>query len=237
MEALLLILGALLYLAAVGLTLAVPFGMLAVAVIGVQRLLRALVARAGARAEARRGLRPSDRDRATVLRRLSDQCAAGRLTYHELEDRAERTWSARTYAQLERLERDLPEGHGRARLERFRGWLYAAAIYNACWGAAVVLLASPVAWKCVGMLVLVFAPAYWWAAQDPDRHAHVVAIGLLGKILGPLGFIWAAGTGRLPAEFVFVILANDVLWWAAFGGFVHAAAQAHGGWRRFLAGT
>ena len=46
--------------------------------------------------------------------------------------------------------------------------------------------AGPVAWKCVGMLVACYAPGYWWAARRP--LPEIVAIGLLGKILGPIGF-------------------------------------------------
>jgi len=86
------------------------------------------------------------------------------------------------------------------------------------------------------MMVLVYSPAYWWAARNPERHAHFVAIGLLGKMLGPLGFTWAAATGRLPYVFALVILTNDLLWWPAFGAFVRTAARAHGGWKPFLLG-
>jgi small multidrug resistance pump len=95
-----------------------------------------------------------------------------------------------------------------------RRWMYAAAAYNALWGLGVVLFAGPVAWKCVGMLVACYAPGYWWAARRP--LPEIVAIGLLGKILGPIGFVWVLATGRLPLAFGFVILANDVVWWPAF---------------------
>jgi len=95
-----------------------------------------------------------------------------------------------------------------------RNWMYAAAGYNALWGTGVVIFAGPVAWKCVGMLVACYAPGYWWAARRPNPE--LVAVGLLGKVLGPIGFAWAAATGRLPLAFGFVILANDVVWWPAF---------------------
>src|SRR5688500_13308367 len=90
-------------------------------------------------------------------------------------------------------------------------WLKAAAIYNVVWGTANVLwpkqalrlLGVPEfvpasAWRTVGMMVAGYAPAYWWAAQDPHRRAHIVAIGLLGHVLGPLGFVWALKRKRLP---------------------------------------
>ena len=97
---------------------------------------------------------------------------------------------------------------------RFQRWLYAAAVYNVLWGGAVVLFVHPVAWKCVGMLVACYAPGYWLAARRP--HPELVAVGLLGKVLGPAGFAWAAATGRLPLAFGLVIVANDLIWWPAF---------------------
>src|SRR5436305_15058690 len=106
--------------------------------------------------------------------------------------------------------------------------MYAAAAYNVLWGLGVVVFAGPVAWKCVGMLVACYAPGYWWAARRP--LPEIVAIGLLGKILGPIGFVWAAATGRLPLAFGFVIAANDVVWWPAFvASLVSAYAGAPAG--------
>src|SRR5215218_3425168 len=82
---------------------------------------------------------------------------------------------------------------------RYRPWFAAAAVYNLLWGSAVVLfpvqsftwlgLAAPrpvAIWQVVGMLVAVYAPAYWWASRNPWRHRHMIVIGLLGKVLGPL---------------------------------------------------
>ena len=89
--------------------------------------------------------------------------------------------------------------------------LWAAAIYNLAWGALLVLFplvpfrwASmpppnyPEIWQCLGMVVGVYGVAYALAARDPIRHWPVVLAGLLGKILGPIGFVLAALDGRLP---------------------------------------
>ena len=92
--------------------------------------------------------------------------------------------------------------------------MVAAAAYNLLWGGAVVVFAGPVPWKCVGMLVACYAPGYWWAARRPNPE--LVGVGLLGKILGPIGFAWAAATGRLSLAFGHVIVANDLVWWPAF---------------------
>lgn len=134
-------------------------------------------------------------------------------------------------------------------LRRYRPWLLAAAGYNLLWGSATVLfpewlfqvtgMPAPAAlplWQVVGMFVLVFAPGYWWAAQYPLRHRHLVLTGLLGKLLGPLGFAWAAATAQLPLVFGLTILTNDLLWWPAFALFVRDAARISGGWRAFLSG-
>jgi small multidrug resistance pump len=129
-------------------------------------------------------------------------------------------------------------------------WLKAAAAYNLAWGAVNVLWPKralrvlgvpadepPVAWQTVGMMVAAYAPAYWWASRDPLPRAHLVAVGLTGKILGPLGFVWAVRTGRLPLRFGLTILSNDLVWWPAFAAILRDAAEEAGGWNAFLAGN
>ncbi len=61
-----------------------------------------------------------------------------------------------------------------------RRWLYAAASYNVIWGVATGLKPgwligltglprdeSQKPWQVVGMMVMVYAPAYFWAARRP----------------------------------------------------------------------
>ena len=124
-----------------------------------------------------------------------------------------------------------------ASLERYRVWFYAAAFYNLCWGSVVTVAANSLAWQVVGMFVLVYAPAYWWVARQPERHAHLVAIALLGKILGPLGLLASVAIGRASPNLAWVIVTNDVIWWPAFALYLREAAQLRGGWREFLAGA
>jgi len=134
-------------------------------------------------------------------------------------------------------------------LLKYRPWLYAASAYNLLWGSANVLfprllfdlvgIPAPALlplWGVVGMFVLVYAPGYWWAARYPSRHAHLVLIGALGKVLGPAGFAWAALTGQLPLAFGWTILTNDLIWWPAFALYLRDAARQAGGWAAFLAG-
>ncbi|MBI3464523.1 MAG: hypothetical protein HY000_15940, partial [Planctomycetes bacterium] len=74
----------------------------------------------------------------------------------------------------------------------------------------------PSIWACVGMVVGVYAIAYAVAAWRPERADVLVAIGLLGKVLGPLGWLHAVWTGELPPRTFPIILANDLIWWFPF---------------------
>ena len=134
-------------------------------------------------------------------------------------------------------------------ISRYRPWFYAAAVYNLLWGSAVVLFPvqsfsllglsppSPVSiWQVVGMLVAVYAPAYWWADRDPWRHRHFIVIGLLGKVLGPVGFLWSTWRGTLPWSFGWVNVTNDLIWWPSFALFLRDAAARGSGWTALLRG-
>lgn len=134
-------------------------------------------------------------------------------------------------------------------LARYRPWFYAAALYNLLWGVLTALFPfwlfdlvgmprpnyAPL-WQVVGMFVLVYAPAYWWAARYPYRHRHLIVIGLLGKVLGPLGFVGSVALGQLPLAFGLTILTNDLVWWPAFFAFLFTVARMAGGWPRLLQG-
>lgn len=134
-------------------------------------------------------------------------------------------------------------------LRKYSPWLYAAALYNLLWGGLNVLFPRLLfdiigvpppsvlpLWSVVGMFVLVYAPAYWWAARYPSRQTHLVLIGMLGKILGPLGFAWSALSGQLPIAFGWTILTNDLVWWPSFTLYLLTAAKQSGGWLPFLRG-
>ncbi len=134
------------------------------------------------------------------------------------------------------------------RVQRYKPWFYAAAIYNFVWGTITILfpnlffdligsvrLNQPALWQVVGMFVLVYAPAYWWAARRPERHYHLIIIGLLGKILGPIGFVWSVGTDALPLAFGWTILTNDLIWWPMFFAYLGDVLRYHR-WQSILSG-
>jgi Domain of unknown function (DUF1707) len=68
------------------------------------------------------GIRAADSDRERVADRLRDAAADGRLDSDELEERLERAFGARTYAELDALVADLPSpARERRRPPRRRG--------------------------------------------------------------------------------------------------------------------
>ncbi len=108
--------------------------------------------------------------------------------------------------------------------------LRAAAIYNVIWGAWVVLfpnhffqlvgmepLNHPMVWQGMGMVIGVYGLGYWWAAQNVFRHWPIIAVGFLGKIFGPLGFVMNYALDRVPFSFIYTLLTNDFIWWIPFG--------------------
>lgn len=104
-----------------------------------------------------------------------------------------------------------------------------AAVYNILWGAWVGLFPQhffsligmepinyPVVWQGMGMVIGVYGLGYWWASYDPMRHWPIVAVGFLGKIFGPLGFLFHYSMGNLPLAFGWTLLFNDLIWWFPF---------------------
>lgn len=123
-----------------------------------------------------------------------------------------------------------------------RGWLVAAGLYNLAWGAVMVLAPVwslrmlgveapdqrywPQFWACIGMIVGVYGLGYLIASRNPARHWPIVLVGLLGKVLGPIGLVDAAMHGHLPWSMGYTLLTNDVLWWAPFTTILWRAARA-----------
>ena len=116
-----------------------------------------------------------------------------------------------------------------------------AAIYNIVWGAWVVLFPGqffeltgmdpinhPMVWQGMGMVIGVYGLGYWWASYDPIRHWPVVAVGFLGKIFGPIGFLLNYMEGNVPLSFISTLITNDFIWWIPFAYILKQAWNA--GW-------
>jgi hypothetical protein len=120
-----------------------------------------------------------------------------------------------------------------------RSTLILAGVYNLLWGAWVILFPLalfgwtgmeppryPQIWQCVGMIVGVYGVGYLLAARNPVRHWPIVLVGLLGKTLGPIGFLGAALRGELPWAWGATVVTNDLIWWVPFGAILFEAARA-----------
>lgn len=105
-----------------------------------------------------------------------------------------------------------------------------AAVYNLIFGFLTLLFPEatltwagmeapryPQIWQCLGMVIGVYGVGYWIAASDPIRHWPIVFVGFLGKIFGPIGFVWNAWMGVLPWSLGWMIITNDLIWWIPFG--------------------
>jgi hypothetical protein len=118
--------------------------------------------------------------------------------------------------------------------------LYAAGAVNLSWGTFVVLFPLalfrwagmaapryPGLWQFVGMLVGVYGIGYLAVARDPLTHWPVVLVGLIAKILAPIGYLVAAARDEISPAFGAATLANDVLWWIPFGLILVHAYRRH----------
>lgn len=107
--------------------------------------------------------------------------------------------------------------------------LKGAAVYNILWGAWVVLFPSQffqltgmeipnqlMIWQGMGMVIGVYGLGYWWASYAPVRHWPIVAVGFLGKIFGPIGFVFNYLQDIVPAAFGWTLITNDLIWWIPF---------------------
>jgi hypothetical protein len=108
-----------------------------------------------------------------------------------------------------------------------------AAAYNVAFGAWAVLWPGsffefcameapryPAIWRCLGMVVGVYGLGYAYAAWRLDRAFPFIALGLVGKLLGPIGWVATVHAGEWPARTFTLMLFNDVVWWLPFGLFL-----------------
>ena len=79
---------------------------------------------------------------------------------------------------------------------------------------------SPALWACLGMVVGLYGFLYLYAAWRLERARPIIAIGLLGKILGPIGAAVTVATGELPPRMLSLLVLNDVIWWLPFAMFL-----------------
>src|SRR4029079_262191 len=78
----------------------------------------------------------------------------------------------------------------------------------------------PGIWACLGMVIGLYGVGYAYAAWRLDRGFVFIAIGLAGKILGPIGWVMSVRNGELPLRTFPLIVFDDLLWWTPFAMFL-----------------
>lgn len=110
-------------------------------------------------------------------------------------------------------------------------WLWIAAWYNLGFGYWVVIFPSQAfelfsmevppylfIWQSVGMIVGVYGIGYGVAAFNEVKHWAIVLVGWLGKIFGPIGFVYTFMIGEIDLAFGTILIFNDLIWYPSFFG-------------------
>jgi hypothetical protein len=126
-----------------------------------------------------------------------------------------------------------------ARRGLHRAVFVAAGIYNLSWGAYSALDPQwlfrvagmppanyPAVFACLGMVVGIYGVLYFDVARRPEGGWLIAAVGLLGKILGPIGMAWLIATGMWPLSAAILCVTNDLIWWVPFGLYLHDSWSA-----------
>lgn len=108
-----------------------------------------------------------------------------------------------------------------------------AGAYNLGWGAYSALdpqwlfryagmapMNHPEIFACLAMVIGIYGFLYWQVARDPEHGVPVAAIGLLGKVLGPIGLAQLIVSGAWPVKSIVLCVTNDFIWWIPFAWYL-----------------
>lgn len=111
----------------------------------------------------------------------------------------------------------------------YRAVFITAGVYNIAWGifaafdpqwifrfAHLPIANYPEIYACLGMVIGLYGLLYLDVARAPEQGWRIAAVGLIGKILGPIGMAILVAMGRWPARMAVLCLTNDVIWWIPF---------------------
>jgi hypothetical protein len=104
-----------------------------------------------------------------------------------------------------------------------------AGAYNILWGlyatwdpqwlfrfAHLPLQNHPEIFVCLGMVVGLYGIVYLEIARVPERGWLLATVGLVGKLLGPIGLAGLILRGQWPISTIVLCLTNDLIWWIPF---------------------
>jgi hypothetical protein len=124
-----------------------------------------------------------------------------------------------------------------ARRRWHRAVFIAAGAYNIGWAvfsildpqwlfrfAGMPLANYPAIFACLAMVIGLYGVLYLDVARRPEEGWLIVAVGLTGKVLGPLGLIWLIYSVGWPWRTIVLSVTNDVVWWVPFLLYLHDAS-------------
>ncbi len=104
-----------------------------------------------------------------------------------------------------------------------------AGIYNIGWGvfssidpqwlfrfAGMPPQNQPAVFASLAMVVGLYGVIYFEVARAPERGWLLATVGLVGKILGPIGLAVLILRGDWPPATIVLSLTNDLIWWIPF---------------------
>jgi hypothetical protein len=105
-----------------------------------------------------------------------------------------------------------------------------AGLYNLGWGlfsaadpqwlfrfAGMPPQNYPEVFACLAMVIGLYGLLYLEVARRPERGWPIAAVGLAGKVLGPIGLGVLLLRGAWPPATLVLCLTNDFVWWVPFG--------------------
>jgi hypothetical protein len=111
-----------------------------------------------------------------------------------------------------------------------------AGVYNLAWGiwsisdpqwlfhfSGMPPANHPAIFACLGMVVGLYGILYLDVARRPEHGWLIAAVGLAGKVLGPIGMVWMIQRGGWPPSAFVLCVTNDLIWWLPFGLYLRDA--------------
>jgi len=115
----------------------------------------------------------------------------------------------------------------------------AAGLYNIAWGILSILdpqwffrfagmppANHPEIFACLGMVLGLYGLLDLEVARRPEQGWPIAAVGLAGKLLGPIGAVVLISTGAWPVKAFLLCVTNDLIWWVPFALYIRDSCSA-----------
>ncbi len=118
-------------------------------------------------------------------------------------------------------------------MTRIPQWLRQSLVFAGAWhmllGASIIL--APGAffaltglerpnymqmWQGAGVMAAVMGIGFAIAARNPLRYWPIILMGLIPKVIAPIGVAWGFWQREMPTALGMLVLVNDIAWWVPF---------------------